>query len=83
MLAETCRVKEAVFFEEEAAFLMSPGGPASRHAPRPGSGAVKLTRDRLREILEENGFYRSLSASLDEVFELSGVATRTWKTCFW
>ncbi|HVR99891.1 MAG TPA: Hsp70 family protein [Thermoanaerobaculia bacterium] len=75
MLAEACRVKEAVFFEEEAAFLMSPGGPASRQAPRPGSGAVKLTRDRLREVLEENGFYRSLSASLDEVFEQSGVAT--------
>jgi molecular chaperone DnaK (HSP70) len=74
MLAEACRVKEAVFFEEEAAFLMSPGGLASRSVSRPGSGYVKLTRDRLREILDEHGFYRSLSASVDEVLEQGRVA---------
>lgn len=67
MLAEACRVKEAVFFQEEAAFLMSPGGVV-RSSPRP-SGAVRLTRDRLREILEEHGFYRSLAASVEEVLE--------------
>ena len=67
MLAEACRVKEAVFFEEEAAFLMSPG--RTRGAPRPGSGVVMLTRDRLREILDEHGFYRSLNASVEEVLE--------------
>jgi molecular chaperone DnaK len=74
MLAEACRVKEAVFFEEEAAFLMSPGGLTHRSASRPSSGFVKLTRDRLREILDEHGFYRSLSASLDEVLEQGQVA---------
>jgi molecular chaperone DnaK (HSP70) len=74
MLAEACRVKEAVFFEEEAAFLMSPGGLAHRSASRPGSGFVKLTRGRLREILDEHGFYRSLAASVDEVLEQGGVA---------
>ncbi len=68
MLAEACRVKEAVFFEEEAAFLMSPG-ETSRGAPRPGSGVVMLTRDRLREVLDEHGFYRSLNASVEEVLE--------------
>jgi molecular chaperone DnaK (HSP70) len=67
MLAEACRVKEAVFFEDEAPFLMSPGGrtfgdPAQR-------GTVCLTRDRLREILDENGFFNSLSASVEEVLE--------------
>ncbi|HEX6901670.1 MAG TPA: Hsp70 family protein [Thermoanaerobaculia bacterium] len=69
MLAEACRVKEAVFFEEEAAFLMSPGGLEPRAASRPGSGYVALTRDRLREILDEHGFYRSLAASVEEVLE--------------
>lgn len=74
MLAEACRVKESVFFEEEAAFLMSPGGPISREPSRPGSGIVTLTRDRLREILDEHGFYRSLAASVEEVLEQGGVA---------
>jgi molecular chaperone DnaK (HSP70) len=73
MLAEASRVKEAVFFEDEAAFLMNPGG-TSREASRPGSGLVTLNRARLREILDENGFYRSLAASLEEVLEQGRVA---------
>jgi molecular chaperone DnaK (HSP70) len=72
MLAEACRVKEAVFFADEAAFLMSPGG--TREASRPGRGFIALTRARLREILDAQGFYRSLAASLEEVMEQSGVA---------
>jgi molecular chaperone DnaK (HSP70) len=74
MLAEACRVKEAVYFEEKAAFLMSPWGPTARETFRKGSGAVALTRDHLREILEEQGFYRSLSASLEEVLEQARVS---------
>lgn len=74
MLAEACRVKEAVYFEEKAAFLMSPWGPTAWETSRRGSGAVALTRDRLREILEEQGFYRSLSASLEEVLEQARVS---------
>ncbi len=69
MLAEACRVKEAVYFEEKSVFLMSPGGPASR----PGGGSANLTRDHLREILDEHGFYRSLNASLEEVLEQARV----------
>ncbi|HYU31633.1 MAG TPA: Hsp70 family protein [Thermoanaerobaculia bacterium] len=74
MLAEACRVKEAVFFEEEAPFLLNPGAP--REAPRPGYGGeiVALRRDRLREILDQNGFYVSLAASVDQVLEQGGVA---------
>jgi molecular chaperone DnaK (HSP70) len=68
MLAEACRVKEAVYFEEKAAFLMSPGGRTSLE-PGPGSGTATLTRDGLRAILDEHGFYRSLNASVEEVFE--------------
>jgi molecular chaperone DnaK (HSP70) len=71
MLAEACRVKEAVFFEDNAAFLMSPGGMAFRAPTR--SGYASLTRDHLREILEAYGFYRCLSASLEEVLEQGGV----------
>jgi len=73
MLAEACRVKEAVFFEDNAAFLMSPGGRGFREPAR--TGYVSLTRDRLRKILDERGFYRSLSASLEEVLEQGGVKT--------
>jgi hypothetical protein len=68
MLAEACRVKEAVYFEEKSAFLMSPGGRTSLE-PGPGSGTATLTKGRLREILDEHGFYRSLNASVEEVFE--------------
>ncbi|MES1240891.1 MAG: Hsp70 family protein [Acidobacteriota bacterium] len=64
MLAEACRVKEAVYFQGEAAFLMSPGGRG-----RPGGGAAMLSRDRLRQILDTNGFYRSLESSVEEVLE--------------
>jgi molecular chaperone DnaK len=73
MLAEACRVKEAVFFQPEEAFLMSPEGSLPPAAPSRGRGFVALTRDRLREILDEQGFYPSLSASVDEVLEQSGV----------
>jgi hypothetical protein len=70
MLAEACRVKEAVFFEESATFLLTPLGLASLPARAvPGSGYVTLTRERLARILEENGFHRALTASVDEVLE--------------
>jgi molecular chaperone DnaK (HSP70) len=74
MLAEACRVKEAVFFDAEAAFLMTPPSSTVRRASRQGSGTLTLTRDRLRGILEEQGFYRSLDHALDEVFEQAGLA---------
>jgi molecular chaperone DnaK (HSP70) len=73
MLAEACRVKEAVFFESEAAFLMTPEGSTARSASRPGSRFASLSRDRLREILDEQGFYRSLAASMEEVLETARV----------
>jgi molecular chaperone DnaK (HSP70) len=72
MLAEACRVKEAVYFQGEAAFLMTPGGTV-RAASRPGSGAVTLTRDRLRQILVDHGFYRSLEDSVGDVLEQARV----------
>jgi hypothetical protein len=59
-------VKEAVYFEDETAFLMSPGGSASGAPSRPGSKTVVLTRARLREILDERGFYHSLAVAPEE-----------------
>jgi molecular chaperone DnaK (HSP70) len=70
MLAEACRVKEQVFFRESETFLLTPPGLSAREGSRPpGSSFVTLTKARLGEILEENGFYRGLRNSLDEVFE--------------
>ncbi len=75
MLAEACRIKEAVYFEDGAAFLMEPLTPGFRPAVnRRSSGAPTLTRSRLQEILTRNGFYRSLAASVDEVLEQAHVA---------
>jgi molecular chaperone DnaK (HSP70) len=76
MLAEACRVKEAVFFKDEAEFLMSPLGSSTRSAvPLPGSAKITLTRERLRAILERRGFYRGLAASVDEVLEQAKIGS--------
>ena len=45
---------------------MSPGGSASGAPSRPGSKTVVLTRARLREILDERGFYHSLAVAPEE-----------------
>lgn len=68
MLAEACRVKEAVFFLPSAEFLLTPPGLARRvRAGAPGSQAALLSRDDLVEVLREGGFYASLSASVEQV----------------
>jgi molecular chaperone DnaK (HSP70) len=76
MLAEACRIKEAVYFEDGAAFLMDPPALRFQGVSRSRGDVPKLTRGRLRATLDENGFYRSLAASVDEVMEqaqLSGA----------
>jgi molecular chaperone DnaK (HSP70) len=74
MLAEACRVKESVFFEERATFLLAPPGAVKQIvSSRPGDSLVELTRAHLTELLEERGFYRSLESSFDEMFA-SGAA---------
>jgi molecular chaperone DnaK (HSP70) len=75
MLDEARRVKEAVHFDEQAVFLMSPfGEPTRGSAGRPGGGRATLTRAGLRALLERYGLFRVLRASLDEVFEQSRLA---------
>jgi molecular chaperone DnaK (HSP70) len=69
LLAEACRVKEAVFFQESAEFLVE---PAAARGPRPpGAGRVVLTRARLGEILTANGFFLALGQCIDRVLDQS------------
>ena len=76
MLAEACRVKEAVFFEDNATFLLAPPGMVGAGAPQQlGSALATLTRARLVKILEERGFYRSLDECFDEMFASGKAST--------
>lgn len=70
MLAEACRVKEAVHFEETAVFRVTPPGfGRSSTGAHPGSSLQTFTRAQLGELLETNGFYRGLDACLAAMFE--------------
>jgi len=66
MLAETCRAKEAVFFDEDTELLVRPG---PGWAVGTGSDRVHFTRQRLMGVLETNGFFRGLEECLDAVLE--------------
>ena len=70
MLAEACRVKEAVHFDETAVFRVTPPGfGRSSTGAHPGSSLQTFTRAQLGELLETNGFYRGLEACLAAMFE--------------
>jgi molecular chaperone DnaK (HSP70) len=62
MIAEACRVKEAVHFDDTAVFRVVPPGLGAREA-RP----LSFTRAQLAALLEANGFYRGLEACLEAV----------------
>src|SRR5260370_33663713 len=68
MLAEACRVKEAVLVEPSAEFLLTPPGLSRRLRPgAPGVRPAQFTRDDLVQVLRENGFYTALSGSIERV----------------
>ena len=70
MLAEACRVKEAVHFDETAVFRVTPPGfGRSATGAHAGSSLQSFTRAQLGELLEANGFYRGLEACLAAMFE--------------
>jgi molecular chaperone DnaK (HSP70) len=68
MLAEACRVKEAVHFDETAVFRVTPPGFGARSSAG-GSSLQSFTRAQLVEVLERNGFYRGLESCLAAMFE--------------
>jgi len=74
LLAEACRVKEAVFFQESAEFLVVPPGALGALGASPGTrtaGAqgVELTRARLSEVLTKNGFFKALEQCISLVLD--------------
>jgi molecular chaperone DnaK (HSP70) len=70
MLAEACRVKEAVHFDETAVFRITPPGfGRSSGSGRHRSALPEFTRAQLGELLERNGFYRGLETCLAGMFE--------------
>lgn len=75
MLAEACRVKEAVHFDETAVFRVTPPGWNARlAAARPGDSLISFTRAQLSELLEKNSFYRGLEGSIESVLADAKVA---------
>jgi molecular chaperone DnaK (HSP70) len=68
MLAEACRVKEAVFFQETTPFLLTPPGLTRRvDARRAGGTDVEVSRRQLEEILEREGFFQAIDECLAAV----------------
>ncbi len=65
MLAEACRVKEALFFSDSAAFHVTPPGWTRVSRQAPGAELVTLSRDRLVEILTSNGFYSAIEGCVE------------------
>ncbi len=69
MLAEACRVKEAVYFDERAAFELSVPETRARFEARVRGEAasLELTRDDLISLLTRRGLYRMLEQGLEDV----------------
>ena len=61
MLAEACRAKEAVYFDEKASIEFAP--------PHRPSTSVELDRATLVRILDERGLYRALTRCLEEILQ--------------
>lgn len=69
MLAEACRVKEALHFEETAVFRVTPPVPGRRARGASGSSLITFTRQELVALLEASGFYRGLDACIAAMFD--------------
>jgi molecular chaperone DnaK (HSP70) len=79
MLAEACRMKEAVYFEDRASFEFLPPRNLRRFDEVAGSKPVSLELDRatLTAILERQGLFQALTGCLEDVLgqaEPKGVA---------
>lgn len=70
MLAEACRVKEALHFDETAVFRVRPPSPGGGSLPGGAKGSLlRFEREELETLLETNGFYRGLEGCLAAMFE--------------
>lgn len=69
MRTEACRIKEALFFEEEQTFFPMPPDELHRFEERirGESSHVIFTKDNLQSLLEERGLYDTLESCLEEV----------------
>jgi molecular chaperone DnaK (HSP70) len=67
MLAEACRVKEAVFFAKSALFRLTPPTSLRRTEARPSGTFAELTEAGLVDLLRRHGLYRTLHECLDAV----------------
>jgi molecular chaperone DnaK (HSP70) len=68
MLAEACRVKEALFFRPAEEFLLTPPGVARRVTRQAGAAQpLQVTREDLVEVLRQRGFYAALTGGLEAV----------------
>jgi len=74
LLAEACRAKEAVYFDERVRFEVLPPEDLRRFEARlrGEAGALELTRAELVQLLESRGLYRTLEDGLREVLEQAG-----------
>jgi hypothetical protein len=74
LLAEACRVKEALHFEEKATFEVTPPeGLRHFQARLRGEPAnLELGRAELVKLLADHGLYRALESCLAEVLEQAG-----------
>lgn len=64
MLAEACRVKEAVYFDEKATFEATP--------PHRPTVELDLDRATLVRILDQRGLYRALTACVEDIQRQDG-----------
>jgi molecular chaperone DnaK (HSP70) len=71
MLAEACRVKEAIFFHEEATFYLTPPEEMRSFEARVRGEAhpLKVSREDLGQILSEGGLYEALSGCVEGVLD--------------
>ncbi|MBX2810660.1 MAG: Hsp70 family protein [Myxococcales bacterium] len=71
MRSEACRLKEALFFEDEQVFFPMPPDEFHRFEERVRGETphIRVTKDELRMLLEERGLYRTLEACTNEVME--------------
>lgn len=76
ILAEACRAKERLFFDEQVTIVALPPDELQRfdERMRGGRSVLTYTRDDLVALLEERGLYAQLDAALEDCLEQASVS---------